>query len=160
MDELEWALLSYRLPREPSGPRVAIWRKLNRLGVVKVVDGLVAAPAGPESVERLEWIAEDVVAAGGEARVWLARLLSRGEARSMKERLLTELASDYIALVEEAEATARDEDEPFRRRTYARLKRELQRIRKRDHFHGPGSERAEAALRALRATLDPTKVRA
>jgi hypothetical protein len=157
--ELEWALLSYRVPREPSTPRIAVWRKLQRLGVVQVVDGLVAAPAGPESVERLQWIAEDVVAAGGEARVWLARILSRGEARDLKERLIAQAASDYIALIEEAQAAAKDDFEPDRRRTYARLRRELQRIRKRDHFPGQGSERAEAALRALAATLDPAKVR-
>lgn len=159
MSEIEWVLLSYRLPREPSTPRIAVWRKLKRLGVVQVLDGLVAAPAGPESVERLEWIAEDVVAAGGEARVWLAHMRSRGEARDLRERLVTEVTSDYIALIEEAQAAARHDVEPDRRRTYARLKRELQRIRKRDHFPGHSSERAEAALRALAATLDPSKVR-
>ena len=157
--EIEWALLSYRLPREPSTPRIAVWRKLKRLGVVQVLDGLVAVPAGPESVERFEWIAEDVVAAGGEARVWLARILSRGEARDLRERLVAEVAADYGALVEEAQAAAKDDVEPDRRRTYARLKRELQRIRKRDHFPGHSFERAEAALRALGATLDPSKVR-
>lgn len=157
--EIEWVLLSYRLPREPSTPRIAVWRKLKRLGVVQVLDGLVAAPAGPESVERLEWIAEDVVAAGGEARVWLACVLSRGEARDLRRRLVAEVTLDYIALADEARAAARDDSEPDRRRTYARLKRELGRIRKRDHFPGQASERAEAALRALGATLDPSKVR-
>ena len=38
-------LLAYRLPREPSGPRVTVWRKLRRLGVAQVLDGLVALPA-------------------------------------------------------------------------------------------------------------------
>ena len=160
MSEIEWVLLSYRVPREPSTPRIAIWRKIRKLSVVQILDGLVAAPAGPESIERLEWIAEDVVAAGGEARVWLARLISRGEARDLEERMRAEVASDYLALIEEAEAMARDTfDEPERRRTYKRLKRELQRIRKRDHFHSHAGERAEAALHTLAATLDPTKVR-
>jgi hypothetical protein len=27
-----WVLLSYRLPREPSTPRIGVWRKLERLG--------------------------------------------------------------------------------------------------------------------------------
>ena len=30
---------------EPSGPRVTVWRKLRRLGVAQVLDGLVALPA-------------------------------------------------------------------------------------------------------------------
>jgi hypothetical protein len=41
----QWVLLSYRLPREPSTPRITIWRKLKRLGVAQISDGLVALPA-------------------------------------------------------------------------------------------------------------------
>jgi hypothetical protein len=40
-----WVLLAYRLPREPSNPRVGVWRKLERLGVARLGDGLVALPA-------------------------------------------------------------------------------------------------------------------
>ena len=41
----DWVLLAYRLPREPSTPRITVWRKLRRLGVAQLVDGLVALPA-------------------------------------------------------------------------------------------------------------------
>ncbi len=33
---MEWLLLAYRMPREPSTPRIAVWRKLARLGVAKL----------------------------------------------------------------------------------------------------------------------------
>ena len=39
-----WVLLSYRMPREPSTPRITIWRKLKRLGVAQLGDGLIALP--------------------------------------------------------------------------------------------------------------------
>ena len=42
---MEWLLLAYRMPREPSTPRIAVWRKLGGLGVAKLGDGLVALPA-------------------------------------------------------------------------------------------------------------------
>jgi hypothetical protein len=35
-------VLSYKLPREPSGPRTTLWRRLKRLGVIQLADGLVA----------------------------------------------------------------------------------------------------------------------
>ena len=28
---MEWVLLSYRIPREPSTPRITVWRKLERV---------------------------------------------------------------------------------------------------------------------------------
>jgi hypothetical protein len=37
-------MLVYRLPREPSTPRITLWRKLRRLGVAQVVDGVAALP--------------------------------------------------------------------------------------------------------------------
>src|SRR2546426_12490016 len=71
-DPGEWVLLSYRVPREPSAPRIAVWRKLKRLGVAQLSDGLVALPADARTREHLEWIAQEVREAGGQAGVWLA----------------------------------------------------------------------------------------
>ena len=57
---LQWVLLAYRLPREPSTPRIALWRKLRRLGVVQLLDGLVALPLDSRNREQLEWLADEV----------------------------------------------------------------------------------------------------
>ena len=51
-------LLCYRVPREPSAPRIAIWRKLRRLGTAQLADGLVALPADARTREQLEGTAE------------------------------------------------------------------------------------------------------
>ena len=67
-----WVLLAYRLPREPSNPRVAVWRKLERLGVARLGDGLVALPADARTREQLDWLAEEILEASGVATVWLA----------------------------------------------------------------------------------------
>src|SRR5260370_4143547 len=83
---LEWLLLAYRMPREPSTPRIAVWRKLTSLGVAKLGDGLVALPADARSQERLEWIADEVAEAGGGATLGQGRVRSgaggRGAARA------------------------------------------------------------------------------
>src|SRR5438477_10248961 len=65
--------LSYRLPREPSTPRITIWRKLKRLGVAQISDGLIALPADARTREQLEWIAEEITDFGGTATLWLAQ---------------------------------------------------------------------------------------
>src|SRR6266498_4997956 len=53
----EWVLLWYRMPREPSTPRIAIWRKLKRLGVAQLGDGLITLPADARTRGQLDWIA-------------------------------------------------------------------------------------------------------
>ena len=80
-------LLAYRIPREPSTPRITVWRKLRRLGAVQVLDGLVALPADARTREQLEWLADDVLDAGGEATVWLCRLGSAAQERALATRM-------------------------------------------------------------------------
>lgn len=151
-DRLEWVLLAYRLPRDPSGPRVAVWRKLRRLGAVQVVDGLVALPADARTREQLEWLADEVHDAGGEATVWLGRLGSAAQERALAQRMVQAVAGDYEAVTVEA-STAAGEPEVVRRRTVARLRRELQRIGRRDFFPPVERERAQDAVARLAGTV-------
>jgi len=150
-DRIEWVLLAYRLPREPSGPRVAVWRKLRRLGAAQVLDGLVALPADARTREQLEWLADEVLEAGGEATVWLGRLGSAAQERALAQRMSKTIAADYIAVVAEADASLAETDAP-QRRTVARLRRQLQRIARRDFFPPPEREHARRAVDRLAQT--------
>ena len=145
-------MLAYRLPREPSAPRVTVWRKLRRLGAVQVVDGLVALPADARTREQLEWLADEVVEAGGEATVWLGRLGSAAQERAVARRMSDVVAADYRAVMADA-AAADGESDVVRRRTVARLRRELQRIGRRDFFLPTERERAHAAVERLADTV-------
>ncbi len=146
--KFEWVLLSYRLPREPSTVRVTVWRKLKRLGVAQVLDGLVALPADARTREQLEWIADEVLAAKGEATIWIARPGSRAQEQAFARQMTEAVVSDY-ATVMVAAREALDIDDVARRRTVARLRRELARIRSRDFFPPPERERAQRAVEKL-----------
>ena len=144
----EWVLLAYRLPREPSTPRITIWRKLKRLGVAQLLDGLVALPADARTKEQLEWIADEILEAGGTATVWLGRPGSAAQQRTIAETMADTVAADYRAVTAAAE-TAGTLGETDRRRILARLRRELHRISRRDHFPPPERNQARAAVRAV-----------
>src|SRR5713226_5236220 len=101
-----WVLLSYRVPREPSSPRIAIWRKLKRLGVAQISDGLVALPADARTREQLEWIAADVDEAGGSATVWLGRPSTTSAERELAAGMAEARAAEYRAVIAEAEEAA------------------------------------------------------
>jgi ChrB-like protein len=150
---VSWVLLAYRLPREPSTPRSALWRRLRRLGAVQVLDGLAALPLDARNREQLEWLADEVVEAGGEATIWVAELGSAAQERELAAGMAEAVAADYRALIEEMVA-ARDQPTGQRRRTLARLRRELRRIRARDHFPPAERELAQRALDELASVVE------
>ena len=150
---IAWVLLAYRLPREPSTPRSALWRKLRRLGAAQVLDGLVALPLDARNREQLEWLAEEVVEAGGEATIWVGELASAGQERELATRMADAVAAEYEVVSAEA-VVAREQPMGQRRRTLARLRRELRRIRARDFFPPPQREQAQQALDELVALVE------
>ena len=150
---VSWVLLAYRLPREPSTPRSALWRKLRRLGAVQVLDGLAALPLDARNREQLEWLADEAVEAGGEATIWVGELGSAAQERELAARMADAVAVDYRALIEQA-AAAREQPAGQRQRTLKRLRRELRRIRARDFFPPPERERAQRALEELVALVE------
>jgi hypothetical protein len=149
----DWVQLAYRLPREPSTPRIAVWRRLRRLGAVQIVDGLVALPRDSRTQEQLEWVAEEVLEAGGEATIWIATPGSTAHERDLAERMSASVAAEYLAVIDAAE-TARTKDAAARRRTLARLRRALHTIRGRDFFPPPERELAGRAVEELAAEIE------
>ncbi|WP_314172604.1 Chromate resistance protein ChrB [Streptomyces winkii] len=146
-------MLCYRVPREPSTPRIAIWRKLKRLGVAQISDGLVALPADARTQEQLEWIADEAIEAGGAGAIWLARPSTLAQERELAQSMADARAAEYRAVIEAArEATAAGSGTAGLVR---RLRAELRRIGRRDFFPPPERERAHAAVRTLTDEITP-----
>lgn len=151
----EWVLLSYRLPREPSTPRIAVWRKLRRLGVAQISDGLVALPAGARTREQLEWVSEEVTDAGGTAAIWLARPATQGQEDQLAQTMAAARAAEYQALITAAVAAAsRATDPSGRAAAVRRLRNDLRAIQRRDYFPPAERDRAQAAVQALAGSPD------
>ncbi len=154
-DRGRWVLLAYRLPREPSTPRITLWRKLRRLGAGQLLDGLVALPLDSRNKEQVEWLAEAVIEDGGEASIWTAEPASAAQERSLAKAMSEAIAVEY-RLVIDAAKEARD-DPSNARRTLARLRRELVRIRARDFFPPPERKEAESAVQALSGAIEAVR---
>jgi hypothetical protein len=146
-------LLTYRLPREPSTPRSSLWRKLRRLGAAQVLDGVAALPLDARNREQLEWLADEVIEAGGESTIWIGELASDRQERELAARMAEVVADDYAAVIAQAAAAGADTTGQ-RRRTLARLRRELRRIRARDYFPPPQRGRAERAVEELATVVE------
>jgi len=140
--------LCYRLPREPSTPRITVWRNLKRLGVGQLADGLVTLPADARTREQLEWVSEQVIESGGEASIWLARPATLEQERQVATAMAAARAQEYESVTVEATQAA-DLDERARQRIASRLNAELRRIERRDFFPPAEREQAQSAVNAL-----------
>jgi hypothetical protein len=144
----QWVMLVYRLPRTPSTPRITLWRKLRRLGVAQIVDGVVALPASADTREQLEWLAEDVVGAGGEATIWLSDPATAAQHRALAKMMTERVEAEYRKIAGQARA-AEASPPRERRRTLARLRRELRRVNARQFFPTNEAQIARDAVEAL-----------
>jgi DNA-binding transcriptional regulator PaaX len=143
-----WVLLSYRMPREPSTPRITIWRKLKRLGVAQLGDGLIALPADARTREHLDWIAEEIVDAGGTATVWIAQPATVAQERELAAAMAAARSEEYRTVIDQAAAVASATDAE-RLRTVRRLRDELRRIHRRDYFPPVERDTARRAVETL-----------
>ena len=152
-ERAHWVLLAYRLPREPSTPRIAVWRKLRRLGAAQLVDGLVALPLDSRNREQFEWLASEIAEANGETTIWTGELTSAAQERQLVATMQAAIAAEYLRVFDQA-SQVRDDAPGSRRRSLARLRRELRRIRSRDYFPPPEREQARQAVEALAALVE------
>ena len=138
-----WVLLTYTLPREPSAPRVALWRKLKKLGAILAHDAVWTLPTTPATREQVRWLAQEIREAGGEAQVWVAR----GELPEQDARLIA-------VFVDRAEhgyqEILRALDDPAC--SPAELARRYRQVRGVDYFHAPSGDVVRARLEGLDGT--------
>jgi hypothetical protein len=151
---VDWVVLIYRVPREPSTPRIAIWRKLRSFGVAQLGDGAVALPEDARSREHLEWIADQVVEAGGTALLLRAQTLARKDERVLARAMAQARAEEYLDLATRTGEIAQAGGTPGEgTRTLLRLRKELRSIQRRDYFPPVEREAAVAAVNDLAARL-------
>lgn len=161
----EWLLLIYRLPKEPSTARAAVWRETKRLGVLSLQHGVCLLPRSQEAHAAYRQLVHRIEEYGGEATVlttsspddtWQEKTIARFNAARDEE---------YEEVVDETERF-REEIARERRKgkfTFAELEDEetaLERLRKylaqvetRDSFGAPGRTQAVADVAACAEVL-------
>ena len=171
MAQGSWILLSSRLPREPTRLRLAVWRRLKRIGAVLLHDTVWILPADAKTREAFEWLAEEIEEQGGTALTWEAQSLSADQDRRVVQQFRSEADERYEELAASARAIRRAAIGRRRRvrsgqlaqaiRQLRGLDRALRLERRRDYFRAPGRVAAEAVLeesmRELEMHLPPSE---
>jgi hypothetical protein len=153
---ITWLLCSYRLPREPTRLRLAVWRRLKRVGAVMLHDGLWVLPNDAQTREDFEWLAEEIEERGGSVMLWEAHSLPGGQDSAVAMKFRAEAEDRYAGI---AHAAAKLAAKGKRRGAAGRsaekalqqlrgLERTLRLERRRDYFRAPGRQRAEETIQA------------
>src|SRR5215203_691937 len=155
MERPRWVLLVYRLPREPSRHRVAVWRKLRDLGALYLKDGVAALPEDAVTREQLEWLQLRVRESGGEATMWEARPGTLAEEAELVEEFRSSREEAYRTIIAEAERLRRKAQMGGKGllEQLGKLEREFRAERRRDYFRSALRGEAAAALKATREAV-------
>src|SRR5215213_8452819 len=156
MNEQPWLILIYRLPREPSRPRVATWRKLKALGALYLQDGVAALPEDDVTREQLEWLQLQIREANGEATLWEAQPNTSGENKELVAAFRSSREEAYTAIIARAKRIQRKAalgGSKTLPEELGKLEREFRAERRRDYFRSPLRKEADAALKAARKAV-------
>lgn len=136
-----WILLIYKVPNEPSAKRVAVWRKLKRLGAVLLQDGAWVLPATEQTREHFQWMANEIEEMDGQASVWDSHILPRVQEEPLVREFIKQVDEIYRELLAELNRKVVD---------VSSISRRYQQARTQDYFDSPLGQRVRSALVAVR----------
>lgn len=161
---MAWLTLLTTLPPTPTRHRVGVWRKLQRMGAVRLRGSAWILPETPDTTERFQWLVQEIESFRGEAT-----LLHVERVGNMTEEQVTALfhkarSEEYQTVAQGCRAILSQIDR--HRATHSAaiaalrgkldgLKRELDRIQAIDYLMSPAGQRTrslwETTAKRLRA---------
>ena len=153
----QWLILVHRIPPRPLYLRAKMRQRLADAGAVAVKNAVYLLPDGAEALEDLQWIAQEIVAGGGDAHLFAGDFVD-GVANESAIAQFRELRNaDYDALVADAKAAMKAARSAAAvaelAAQHAKLLRRFDDIRRIDFFDAERRTAAEEALAAIEARL-------
>jgi len=166
-EAMNWLLLTYKVPTQPSRARVAVWRDLKRLGALYLQQAVCVLPDLPDVVIALAQVRKRIDDLEGTS--FSARLadLSDEDHGQLLNGFRSNSEREYAEIIEECETKffKEIEFERFRKNfTYEeaeeigqdleKLRRWLSKIIARDWVNASGREQAESKVEECAAMLE------
>lgn len=101
---MQWTLLIYTVPAEPSRLRAAVWRDLKRLGTVYLRDGVCGLPESKEAAVALRSVVGKITDFGGQATLVEAADLDSATSHALAAQLQEARDFEYQEIGSEARA--------------------------------------------------------
>jgi hypothetical protein len=135
--KMDWLLLVYKIPREPTAGRVYVWRKLKQLGAIAVQDAVWVLPATPRTRESFQWLTAEIAELGGEASLFAAQAVAGTRNESLREQFDGPVREAYTEILSALKRSKPDLDA---------LAKRFQKVKVKDYFQCPLGEKVRQAL--------------
>src|SRR5438128_4765736 len=161
---MRWLTLLTTLPPTPTRHRVGVWRKLQRMGAVRLRGAGWILPETPETTELFQWLVQEIQSFRGEApllRVDRVETMTDDEiaalfhkVRNPEYQAVVHRCREILSQLDRYRASHRGSVAALRAKLDG-LKRELDRIQSIDYLEAPAGQRArtlwETTAKRLRA---------
>ena len=152
-----WLILVHRIPPRPLYLRAKMRQRLADVGAVAVKNSVYLLPHGPDALEDLQWIAQEIVAGGGDAHLFAGDFVDGVAGDAAVAQFRDARNADYDALAADAHAAMKAARSAAAvaelGAAHARLLRRLEEIRRIDFFDAERRAAAEEALAAIETRL-------
>jgi hypothetical protein len=149
-----WVLLLYALPKGKGPERVALWRRLRHYGCLALNTSAYILPDRASCQERFEWLAKQILDAGGEATVSKVLMIEGLRDEEIQKRFNAERNAEYVELLKEATALRKRTEPPSTlSRKYDRLRRLANEALEIDYFGASKGRDLDEVLRQLEQEL-------
>jgi hypothetical protein len=155
---VQWFLITYRLPAEPSSARVSVWREVRRSGALQLQQSVIAFPDREPFARAAARIRAAVDEVGGSTLALHAEPVDAADGERLRSAWNAARAEEYAELISECDKLVTEIENEFAKQKFTlaeldeeeaefdKLGRWHQRIRARDVC---GCERAGEADAAL-----------
>jgi ChrB-like protein len=163
---MEWAIVTYRVPKEPSRHRVAIWRELRRAGAVPLQQATWALPIHPATNATIDRVMTLVERAEGEALVFDASPRDETVAAAVEAAFIEGREEEWREFVRECDKFDAEIDREIATEKFTpaeldeeeqnleRLQRWHRELRSRDILGAPSAAEAELGLKSCAERLE------
>jgi hypothetical protein len=138
---MDWLLLTYKIPREPTAGRVYVWRKLKQLGAISIHDAVWVLPSTPRTREQFQWLAAEIAELQGEALLFTSQAVLSHQQEALREQFEAPARAAYGEILAALKR---------RRPDLAELSKRYQQVKSQDFFQCPLGEEVRGKLLSAR----------
>jgi len=166
MKATSWLLLLYSLPTNRNTERVAVWRRLKKIGAVQIKTSTYLLPDQPAQYEQFQWLAKQIRDFGGDSTLVRAQEIEGLTKEKVVSLFNAARDKEYVELrkaLQNFVARRKKSDAEFAVPELERLTKHFRELRQIDFFDSPRGHdvamllrRAEGPRHSLKPrTLDP-----